>query len=100
MKRHHHRLVPDILRIQGMGPPTRPAPGLYGINISPTVEGTLWNDLPFLVTDMTDLWVDNCAPMSGSHHFSFASFLAKLVSTRISKGKICQVNPLLIPPHI
>jgi hypothetical protein len=33
--------------------------------IARLTEGTLWNDLPFLVTDMTDLWINNCGPMSG-----------------------------------
>ncbi|XP_014551288.1 hypothetical protein COCVIDRAFT_42373 [Bipolaris victoriae FI3] len=57
------RLVLDIVRIQGQGPLTRPVPGLYGVYIARTVEGTLWNDLPFLATDMTDFWINNCAPI-------------------------------------
>lgn len=91
----HDRLVLDILRIQGMGPLTRPAPGLYGIDIARTVEGTLWNDLPFLVTDMTDFWINNCASMSGAHRLNFASFLAKLASTRVSKDRMCQIALVL-----
>ncbi|KAE8316733.1 hypothetical protein BDV41DRAFT_573625 [Aspergillus transmontanensis] len=43
-----NRLVLDIIRIQGKGPLTRPVSGVYGIDIARTVEGTLWNDLPFL----------------------------------------------------
>jgi hypothetical protein len=58
------RLVLEIVRIQGLGPLTRPVSGNHGIDIARTVEGTLWNDLPFLATDMTDFWINNCGPMS------------------------------------
>ncbi|KAE8355969.1 hypothetical protein BDV28DRAFT_162087 [Aspergillus coremiiformis] len=91
----HDRLVLDILRIQGKGPLTRPVRGVYGIDIARTVEGTLWNDLPFLVTDMTDFWTNNCASMSSAHRVNFTFFLAKLASTRISKDRMCQVALIL-----
>ncbi|KAJ5280024.1 hypothetical protein N7478_005396 [Penicillium angulare] len=89
------RLVLDILRIQGQGPLTRPVSGVYGIDVARTIEGTLWNDLPFLVTDMTEFWIKNCATMSGNHRLNFASYLAKLASTRVSKDKVCQVALIL-----
>lgn len=91
----HDRLVLDILRIQGKGPLTRPVSGSYGIDIARTVQGTLWNDLPFLVTDMTDFWINNCASMAGIQRINFASFLAKLASTRICKDRICQIALVL-----
>jgi hypothetical protein len=91
----HDRLVLHIVRIQGLGPLTRPVSGLYGIDIARTVEGTLWNDLPFLATDMTDFWINNCASMSGAQRLNFASFLAKLASTRVSKDRICQISLVL-----
>ncbi|CAI7669365.1 unnamed protein product [Penicillium crustosum] len=87
----HDRLVLDIIRIQGMGPLTRTVKGIYEIDIARTTEGTIWNDLPFLVTDMTDFWINNCGPMSGTQRLNFASFLAKLASTRVCKDRICQV---------
>ncbi|KAJ5193238.1 hypothetical protein N7449_009380 [Penicillium cf. viridicatum] len=87
----HDRLVLDILRIQGKGPLTRPVKGNYGIDIARTTESTVWNDLPFLVTDMTDFWINNCGPMSGTQRLNFASYLAKLASTRICKEIMCQV---------
>ncbi|KAF9886509.1 hypothetical protein FE257_011416 [Aspergillus nanangensis] len=37
----HEGLVLDILRVQGMGPLTRPARGVNGIDIARTVDGTL-----------------------------------------------------------
>ena len=87
----HDRLVLDIVRIQGLGPLTRPVSGLYGIDIARTADGTLWNDLPFLAADMTDFWINNCASISGIQRLNLASFLAKLASTRVSKDRICQI---------
>ncbi|KAL4723035.1 hypothetical protein ACLX1H_010276 [Fusarium chlamydosporum] len=92
----HDRLVLDIIRIQGLGVLTRPASGCYGIDVARTTDGTLWADLPFLVTDMTKFWVDNCATLPGSERLNFASFLAKLASTRVSKDRMCQVGLILL----
>ncbi|KAJ5466822.1 hypothetical protein N7475_004574 [Penicillium sp. IBT 31633x] len=91
----HEGIVLDILRIQGMGPLTRPARGVYGIDIARTVDGALWNDLPFLAGDMTDFWVNDGASMSGKHRLNFATFLAKLASTRVAKDRLCQVALLI-----
>lgn len=91
----HEGIVLDILRIQGMGPLTRPARGNYGIDIARTVDGALWTDLPFLVSDMTGFWVDHGASMSGTHRLNFAIFLAKLASTRVAKDRLCQVALLI-----
>ncbi|PWY62332.1 hypothetical protein BO83DRAFT_191948 [Aspergillus eucalypticola CBS 122712] len=91
----HEGLVLDILRIQGMGPLTRPSGGVKGIDIARTVDGTLWNDLPFLVGDMTDFWINHSASMSGTHRLNFATFLAKLASTRVAKDRLGQVALLI-----
>ncbi|KAJ5757212.1 uncharacterized protein N7511_007394 [Penicillium nucicola] len=91
----HEGIVLDILRIQGMGPLTRPTRGNHGIDIARTVDGTLWTDLPFLVGDMTDFWVKHGASMSGTHRLNFATFLAKLASTRVAKDRLCQVALLI-----
>jgi hypothetical protein len=91
----HEGIVLDILRIQGMGPLTRPARGSSGIDIARTVDGALWTDLPFLVGDMTDFWVNHGASMSGTHRLNFATFLAKLASTRVTKDRLCQVALLI-----
>ncbi|KAK7994359.1 hypothetical protein PG991_015947 [Apiospora marii] len=91
----HDRLVLDVVRIQGLGPLTRPVAGNYGIDIARTVEGTLWNDLPFLATDMTGFWIESCATMSGAQRLNLASFLAKLASTRVGKDRLCQVALVL-----
>lgn len=88
-------LVLDILRIQGKGPLTRPVSGNYGIDIARTVDGTLWNDLPFLVSDMTDHWLKESGAMSAPQRLNVASFLAKLASNRVSKDRMCQVALLL-----
>lgn len=91
----HEGLIFDILRIQGMGPLTRPVRGVNGVDIARTVDGTLWNDLPFLAGDMIDFWVKNMASMSGAHRLNFATFLAKLASTRVVKDRLCQIALLL-----
>jgi hypothetical protein len=91
----HEGIVLDILRIQGMGPLTRHACGVNGIVIARTVDGTLWNDLPFLVGDMTNFWVNHSASMSGTHRLNLATFLAKLASTRVTKDRLCQVALLI-----
>jgi hypothetical protein len=91
----HEGIVLDILHIQGKGPLTRPARGVYGVDIARTVNGTLWNDLPFLVGDMTNFWVSHGASMSGTHRLNFATFLAKLASTRVAKDRLYQVALLI-----
>lgn len=91
----HDSLVLDVLRIQGQGPLVRPVRGNYGIDIARTVEGTLWNDLPFLVTDMTEAWMSDFATMAGTQRVNFASFLAKLASTRVSKDRLWQIAILI-----
>lgn len=91
----HDGIALDILRIQGMGPLSRPSRGLYGVDIARTVDGALWNDLPFFVDDMTDLWVNNGGSMSGTHRLNFSTFLAKLASTRVAKDRLCQVALLV-----
>ncbi|KAJ5984612.1 hypothetical protein N7481_006711 [Penicillium waksmanii] len=91
----HNSLVLDIIRIQGQGPLSRPVRGNYGIDIARTVEGTLWNDLPFLVTDMTEVWMTDFATMAGTQRVNFASFLAKLASTRVSKDRMCVIAILI-----
>ncbi|KAH8701533.1 hypothetical protein BGW36DRAFT_371074 [Talaromyces proteolyticus] len=91
----HEGLVLDIVRIQGLGPLTRPVRGNYGVDIARTVDGTLWNDLPFLATDMTDFWKSDFPTMSGTHRLNFATFLAKLASTRVCKDRLCQIALIL-----
>ncbi|KAJ5425294.1 hypothetical protein N7465_000364 [Penicillium sp. CMV-2018d] len=87
----HGRLVLHILRIQGKGPLTRPVKGNYEIDIARMTEGTVWNDLPFIVTDITDFWINNCGPMLGTQRLTFASYLAKVASTRVCTDRMCQV---------
>lgn len=90
----HEGIVLDILRIQGMGPFTRPA-RVYVVDIARTIDGTLWNDLPFLVGDMTTLWIKHSASMSAAHRLNFATFLTELASNRVARDKLCQVALLI-----
>lgn len=91
----HDRLVLDVVRTRGLGPLTRPAPSGCGIDIARTPAGALWNDLPYLVTDMTDYWVNDCATMDATQRVNFASFLAKLASTRVDGDRLCQIALVL-----
>ncbi|KAJ6191654.1 hypothetical protein N7519_001675 [Penicillium mononematosum] len=88
------RWVLDILRTRGRGPLTRPAPG-GGIDIARTHDGIVWNDLPFLATDMTQCWINDCAEMDSKQRLNAASFLAKLASTRIANDRLCQIALVL-----
>ncbi|KGO63202.1 Protein of unknown function DUF3632 [Penicillium expansum] len=92
----HEGLVLDIIRIQGIGPLTRPVRGNHGVSIARTAEGsTLWNDLPFLATDMTNFWNSDFPTMSGTHRLNLATFLAKLASTRVGNDRLCQIALVL-----
>lgn len=91
----HDRWVLDVLRTRGRGPLTRRAPYSPGIDIARTPDGTIWNDLPFFVTDMTDFWLNDFAAMDASQRLNFSSFLAKLASTRLNRDKLCQIALLL-----
>ncbi|KAI9925350.1 hypothetical protein ASPWEDRAFT_176825 [Aspergillus wentii DTO 134E9] len=91
----HDRLVLDVLRTRGRGPLTRLAPSGCGIDIARTPAGALWNDLPYLVADMTEFWVNDCATMEVAQRVNFASFLAKLASTSIDKDRLCQIALLV-----
>lgn len=88
-------LVLDVLRIQGLGPLYRPAGG-KSVDVARTVDGALWSDLPFLVGDLRDVWVRDCATMSGSQRENFAGFLAKLASARICKDRMASVGLLTL----
>ncbi|RHZ52988.1 DUF3632 domain-containing protein [Aspergillus thermomutatus] len=71
------------------------APSGCGIDIARTPDGAVWNDLPFLDTDMTDFWVNDCVAMGAKQRLNAASFLAKLASTRVAKDRLCQIALLL-----
>lgn len=44
---------------------------------------------------MINLWVNHSASISGARHRNFATFLAKLASTRVVKDKLYQVDLLI-----
>ncbi|KAL4907225.1 hypothetical protein BDW74DRAFT_148763 [Aspergillus multicolor] len=87
----HDSMVLDILRIKGKGPLSRPARGILGVDVARTRDGTLWNDLPFFVSDMVDFWVNGFVTMSVSQRVNLSNFLAKLASTRICRDRLCQI---------
>ncbi|GES65099.1 hypothetical protein ATEIFO6365_0010000400 [Aspergillus terreus] len=88
-------LVLDILRTRGRGPLTRRAPGGVGFDVARTPDGTVWNDLPYLATDMTAFWNNECAAMSTSQRVNASSFLAKLASARVANDGLFQIALIL-----
>ncbi|KAF5859062.1 hypothetical protein ETB97_003443 [Aspergillus alliaceus] len=48
------------------GPLAGPAPSGFGVDLARTPDGTVWNDLLFLATDMADFWLNGYAAMSGT----------------------------------
>ncbi|KAF9894006.1 hypothetical protein FE257_008977 [Aspergillus nanangensis] len=62
-----------------------------GLDIARTPDGTLWNDLPYLAPDMTELWLDACGEMSRTQRLNASTFLAKLASTRVANDQLCQI---------
>ncbi|KAJ4367883.1 hypothetical protein N0V86_009723 [Didymella sp. IMI 355093] len=56
-----------------------------------TTDGTLWNDLPFLVPDMAQYWSEYSGALSSAHRLNLSTFLAKLASARVCKDRVCQI---------
>ncbi|KAG2414166.1 hypothetical protein HFD88_003357 [Aspergillus terreus] len=73
---------------------TRRAPGGVGFDVARTPDGTVWNDLPYLATDMTAFW-NECAAMSTSQRVNASSFLANLASARVANDRLCQIALIL-----
>ncbi|KAF9892685.1 hypothetical protein FE257_001087 [Aspergillus nanangensis] len=90
--REQETLLLEILSIRGRGPLTRRAPGGVGVDIARTPDGTVWNDLPFFVTDMTEFWHREFAAMSITQRVNASTFLAKLASTRVANDRLCQIG--------
>ncbi|GKZ31798.1 hypothetical protein AbraIFM66950_000665 [Aspergillus brasiliensis] len=87
----HDAIVLDILRIQGKGPLSRPPKGALGVDVARSRDGTLWNDLPFFVSDMVDFWINGFVTMSGTQRLNLSSFLAKVASTRVCRDRLSQI---------
>lgn len=66
-------LVLDIVRMQARG-------------------GTLWTDMPLLVSDITGFWVNEFASLSGVQRLNLASFVAKLVSARVACDRLSVIG--------
>ncbi|RHZ66348.1 uncharacterized protein CDV56_106941 [Aspergillus thermomutatus] len=92
----HDRLILDIVRFRGRGPLKKPSKQNHkDIKIANTPAGVVWEDLPFLVIDMTDYWLNDCATMSASQRCNFARFLAKLASAGLCNDKLFQIALLV-----
>jgi hypothetical protein len=92
----HDRLVLDIVRFRAIGALKRPAKTNHqDIEIARTTAGVVWEDLPFLVADMTDYWLNDCATMNATQRCNVARFLAKLASAGLSNDGLFQIALLV-----
>lgn len=65
--------------------------------VASTSGGNIWSDLPFLVQDMTQYWIEGHAGMSSAQRVSFATFLAKLASAGVGNTDgLCGVVLLVL----
>jgi hypothetical protein len=92
----HDRLVLDIVRFRARGALKRPRKQNHQeIEIAKTPAGIVWEDLPFLISDMTDYWLNDCATMTASQRCNFAHFLAKLASAGLCNDRLFQITLLV-----
>ncbi|KAF7166889.1 hypothetical protein CNMCM6106_002533 [Aspergillus hiratsukae] len=92
----HDRLVLDIVRFRAIGPLKRPGKQNHqDTEIAKTPTGIVWEDLPFLVTDMTEYWLNDCPTMNASQRCNFARFLAKLASAGLCNDGLFQIALLV-----
>ncbi|KAL6411750.1 hypothetical protein AUP68_04124 [Ilyonectria robusta] len=84
------RLAFQVVQIQARGTLSRSTAG-GDSEMAVTSDGTIWTDLPFFASDMTDIWIKECAGMSATHRTNFSCFLSKLASVGLAKEKLCGV---------
>ena len=80
------RLALQIVHMREQGPLVRDSPGEGAVKAAAaTSDGHVWTDLPFLVSDMAQYWVQDHAAMSSPRRLRFAKFLAKLASAGVGR---------------
>ena len=83
------RLVGQILYARELGVLARKGGNMKMIEEAVTQDGKIWKDLPFLVGDMTNYWIQESGSMSTDQRRNFASFLAKLSAVGVADDKLC-----------
>jgi hypothetical protein len=83
------RLVGQILYARELGVLSRKGENMETNEEAVTRDGKIWKDLPFLVEDITDYWIQGCGSMSTDQRRNFASFLAKLSAVGVADNKLC-----------
>lgn len=83
------RLVGQILYARELGVLVRKGGNMEMIEEAVTQDGKIWKDLPFLVRDMTNYWIQESGSMSTDQRRNFASFLAKLSAVGVADDKLC-----------
>lgn len=79
------RLILQIISARELGALTRRRGDI--LEEAATGNGVIWKDLPFLVEDFTQYWIEG--NMSINERMNFASFLAKLCAAGITSEELC-----------
>lgn len=90
------RLVIRLIQTQSMGSLANDKSPTVAIDVARTVDGVLWTDLPYLATDMRELWTANCPVMAAYERANLSSFLAKLASLRLCNDQLCTVALMVL----
>lgn len=90
------RLVIRLIQTQSLGSLANDKSPTAAIDAARTVDGVLWTDLPYLATDMRELWTANYPVMAAYERANLSSFLAKLASLRLCNDQLCNVALMVL----
>lgn len=90
------RLAFQVMQAREQGALSRQSSGPHAIERAVTSGGIIWTDLPFLVSDMTEFWIKDCAVMDAAQRLNFATFLAKLASVGLASDKLCSIALIVL----
>lgn len=83
------RIVTQVLSAKEMGTLVRRGPSMEVIEEAIILNARIWNDLPFLTSDLTDHWIQQHASMSTKERTNLAALMAKLSATGAGGDSLC-----------
>jgi hypothetical protein len=86
----------QILQMQELGALVRKGENDDTTEEARTSDGRIWEDLPFLVVDMTQFWLHHSGELRPTHRQNLASFLAKLCSVGVGGDKLCGLALIIL----
>ena len=89
-------LVVQILQMRELGVLVRRGENDDTAEEARTSDGRIWEDLPFLVGDMTHFWLHDSGSLTPVHRENLASFLAKLGSVGVGGDKFCGLALIIL----